>query len=198
MPRTGSQQKPAAAPRTKRWTRKEYYRLFDLGFFEGKRVELIEGEILEMPAMSSPHAVALGLTHEALRMAFGAGYWIRDQAPLHLGPRSEPEPDVAVVAGEPRDYQHHPTSALLVVEISSRTLYYDRGRKARLYAKAGLGDYWIINLLDNQLEVLRDPQPDPQRVGRYAYAAKTVLKTTDFVTPLAVPNARVAIRDLLP
>jgi Uma2 family endonuclease len=161
-------------------------------------VELIEGEIIAMPPMMNPHAVGLGLAQDVLGAVFGTDYWVRNQLPLHFGPRSEPEPDVAVVPGEPRDYQDHPTTALLVVEISDTSLRYDRGRKAGVYARAGIADYWIVNLVDNQLEAFRDPQPDSQQPGRYAYGTITVLKATEVLAPLAAANARIAVNDLLP
>jgi Uma2 family endonuclease len=198
MQGTKSHTKSPPEPRPRRWTRKEWYLLGDLGFFRDERVELIEGEIIRMPPMMNPHAVANGLTVEALRTCFGPSYWIRDQLPLHFGSRSEPQPDVAVVPGTPRDYQDHPTTALLVVEISITSLRFDRGRKAQLYARAGITDYWLINLVDNQLEILRDPQPDPRKVGRYTYATKTIHKVSDFVSPLAAPNTKIAVKELLP
>jgi Uma2 family endonuclease len=196
MPRTRA--RPRTLQKTWRWTTKEYYRLYDLGFFDGQRVELIEGEIIVMPVMKNPHAIAITLAEDALRAAFGPGHWIRPQMPLHFGLWSEPEPDVAVAQGGPRDYADHPTTALLVVEISETTLRYDRGRKGPLYAQAGITDYWIVNLVDRQLEVYRDPQPDPKRPRHYTYAQVTILKATDVVTPLAAPNARIAVADLLP
>jgi Uma2 family endonuclease len=198
MPSTKRRPKAAREPRPKLWTRKEYYRLYDLGFFAGKRVELIEGEIIDMPPMNNPHAVALGLAHDALLAAFGTGFWVRDQMPLHFGSRSEPEPDIAVVPGAPRDFLDHPTTALLVMEISETSLQFDRTRKSSLYAEAGIADYWIVNLVDNQLEVCRDPQPDPDQVGRFIYAKITILKSGEVIAPLGMKKARIAVRDLLP
>src|SRR5947208_15853969 len=98
-------------PRQKRWTRAEYYRMADAGLFREQRVELIEGEIFQMPPMKTPHAAALELGERELEAVFGAGYWVRNQLPLHFGPRSEPEPDLAVVPGGPRDFTDHPTTA---------------------------------------------------------------------------------------
>jgi Uma2 family endonuclease len=180
------------------WTREAYYRLAEQGFFGQRRVELIDGEIIEMPPMKSPHAMAIGLIDAALGKAFGAGTWIRTQLPLHLGPRSEPEPDAAAVPGEPRDYADHPTTALLVVEVSETTLKFDRARKGALYAAAKIADYWIVNLIDRRLEVYRDPQPDPARPKRFLYQQATILQPHETVTPLAAPHAVIKVADLLP
>lgn len=198
VPGARARLKKVAGPRPRLWTRKEYYRLNDLGFFTGQRVELIDGEIIDMPPMNNPHAVALGLVQQALGSAFGPGYWARNQLPLHFGSRSEPEPDFAVVQGAPRDYHDHPTTALLVVEICDTSLQYDRETKGSLYARAAIGDYWIVNLLDNQLEVYRDPRPDSERSGHYKYGSVAVLEADEIITPLAALNARVLVRDLLP
>src|SRR5437763_345690 len=139
-------------PRTFRWTREEFYRLADSGCFNNRRVELIEGEIIEMPVQKHPHVVSLTRTAKILDSLFGNKFWIRTQLPLNLGPLSDAEPDVAVVAGTVDDYTDHPTSALLLVEVSETTLAFDRGRKGSLYAAAGVQDYWIVNLVERQLE----------------------------------------------
>ena len=172
--------------------------LADQGFFQDRRVELIEGEIIEMPVPKPPHVMALGLTEDALRAAFGRGFSVRTQVPLNLGDASEPEPDLAVVPGGPRDYPEHPTTALLVVEISDTTLAIDRGRKASLYARAGLADYWIVYLVDRRLEVRRTPGPDSTQPYGCGYQDVTVLGPTDSVAPLAIPAARITVADLLP
>jgi Uma2 family endonuclease len=187
-------------PTARRWTRAEYYRLAELGLFRKERVELIEGEIIQMPPQKNFHAVAIGLAEQALQAAFGPGHWIRIQAPLHLRPRSAPEPDLAVVPGHPRDYatSDHPTMALLIVEVSDTTLAYDRTRKASLYARAGIADYWIINLIDQRLEVRRQPVRDRSQRYGWAYADLLSLAAADHVTPLAAPAARIAVADLLP
>ena len=89
------------------------------------RVELIEGEILTMTPQGSAHATAMSLGHEALRAVVGPNLHVRAQLPLALGAASEPEPDFAIVTGSPRDYrEHHPTSAVLVIEIADSTLAY--------------------------------------------------------------------------
>src|SRR5947209_5779545 len=82
-----------------RWSRQEFYRLGELGFFRGHRVELIEGELMVLSPQNWPHAVAVDRAGEVLRKALGAGVWVRTQLPLTLL-ASEPEPDVSVVAGK--------------------------------------------------------------------------------------------------
>jgi Uma2 family endonuclease len=170
----------------------------ELGWFDDKRVELIDGEIIEMPVQKAPHSMAILLARGALEAAFGPGHVVRTQAPLDLDPSSEPEPDVAVVPGSVRDYVAHPKTALLVVEVSETTLWLDRTRKAPLYARAGLAEFWIVNLVDRQLEVHRDPVADAAQPLGFRYASVSVLGPPDFVCPLAAPAARVAVADLLP
>jgi len=111
---------------------------------------------------------------------------------------SDAEPDISVVPGTPRDYTEHPTGALLVVEVSETTLAYDRGRKGSLYAAAGIQDYWIVNLVDRQLEVYRDPVPDPNESSGFRYNTRTVFLSGQSASPLAAPAASIAVADLLP
>lgn len=187
-----------AGPRRTNWTIQEYYRLADLGAFRNQRVELIDGEIVQMAPMKTPPAAGLELARMALDQAFGPGHWIRTQLPLRFSRRSEPQPDLAVVPGGPRDYSTHPASALLIIEVSDTTLSYDRRRKGSLYARAGIADYWIVNLKRDQLEVYRQPVPDPSRRYGFGYSAVEVLRMSDHATPLAAPQARIAVADLLP
>jgi Uma2 family endonuclease len=97
-----------AGPQPLRWTCTEFHRFGDLGVFEGRRAMLIDGVILEQGPMNPPHAITLGLVEEVIRTAFGTGWWLRQQAPLILGQDTDPEPDLAVVPGRPRDYAAHP------------------------------------------------------------------------------------------
>ena len=127
-----------------------------------------------------------------IRNVFVRGYGTRNQLPLFLADESEPEPDVAVVRGGPRDYlEQHPRTALLVVAVSKSTLAFDRGTKSRLYAEAGIEDYWVVNLVDRCLEVFRQPiGGEYANRSRYEHDAK--------VTPLAAPDSLVKLADLLP
>lgn len=187
-------------PKTRRWTVDEYYRLADYGFFRGERVELVGGKIIQMAPQRDAHAAAVLLGRDALSAAFGPGHVVRPQLPLRFSPTSEPEPDLAVVAGSPRDFvgKGHPTSALLVVEVSDTTLAYDRRRKAGMYAKAGIADYWVLNLVDRQVEVHRDPVQDRKHPFGHRYATVTFHASGDAVTPLARPGGNVRVLDLLP
>jgi Uma2 family endonuclease len=174
-----------------RFTREEYHRMGAEGLFPA-RVELIEGAIYDMSPQKSVHAVVVSLVEEALRSAFGAGYYVRVQMPLTLGDDSEPEPDVAVVRGGPRDYlAGHPGTALLVVEVADSSLQYDRKAKLPLYARFGVPEALLINLIRPSIEVYREPAPG-------GYRSRTVLRRGDAMTLLALPSPRFAVADLLP
>jgi Uma2 family endonuclease len=170
----------------------------DLGWFNGQRVELIDREVVQRPRQKNWHVVAIQLTHDALQAAFGPEYWVRNQGPLHLGDESAPAPDLAVIHGRPREFSGHPTTALPVVEVSDTTLAYDRGHKASLYAREGIADYWIVNLVERRLEVLRRPVADAERPLGFAFVEVTSYSPGDVVSPLAAPQARVRVADLLP
>jgi Uma2 family endonuclease len=185
-------------PSPRRWTRDEYHRMGELGLFHGQRAELIEGEIMVLSPQGPPHSYFTDRVAQILRESAWSGVWVRMRLPIDFGPYSEPEPDVSVVAGTRKDYKAgHPTSALLIVEVSDSTLAYDRGRKASLYAMRGVADYWIVSVEDGQLEVRRDPRPDPSQPFGYAYAGLTVLRPEDVVTPLAAPHLSFTVADLL-
>ena len=190
----------ASAPRRRPVTRAEYERLIDLGFFgPDERLELIEGEIIEKMTQSSRHATEIRRFETALRPIFGEGFDLRTQLPLALGERSMPEPDLAVVTGSFEDYEDaHPTTAVLVIEISDSTLAQDRTVKAGLYASAGIAEFWLMNVAERLLEVLRDPAALAGQPSGHHYRQITRLGEDDTVSPLAAPQAVVALADLLP
>jgi Uma2 family endonuclease len=184
---------------TRRWSREEYYSMISFGWFQGKRVELIGGEVLEMPAQFDLHLASITLTADALRLAFGPAYWVRVQGSLDLSPHGIPDPDLALTMGSPRGATHTITnSALLVVEVSESTLSFDRNHKASLYAAGGITDYWIVNLVQRQLEVYRDPIADNTQPFGFRYANRTILDPRDVISPLAAPQASITVADLLP
>ncbi|PYM95564.1 MAG: hypothetical protein DME04_04460 [Candidatus Rokuibacteriota bacterium] len=184
--------------RTRRWTRQEYDRLIDIGLLqEDDPIELIEGRLVVAEPQHDPHARAVELVVEALRAVFENGWRIRVQLPLALGPDSEPEPDVSVVRGSPRDAPvGPPTIADLVVEVADTSLRLDRGPKARVYAHAGITDYWIVNLVDRVVEVYR--LPGGAGSGRSGYRSVARLRSEGAVAPLSMRHARIPVADLLP
>src|SRR5947207_13346894 len=192
--------KHAERPALRRWTRREYERLIDRGFLdEDEPIELLDGLLLVKEPQSRPHRTAVLLVAKTLEHAFGDGWFVQVQSPIGLEDLSEPEPDVCVVQGSPRDYvRAHPTHPALVVEVALSGLRMARGRKATAYARGGLADYWIVKLVDRVLQVHREPaRPGPAR-RRWGYAAIETLGAEAIVAPLAVPSASVRVADLLP
>ena len=186
--------------RTRRWTRAEYDRLIDLGIFRpGEHLELLGGHLIVGEPQGTLHATAVGLVEDALRACFGSGWVIRGQMPIALDDESEPEPDVAVAPGTRRDYEAtHPVRPALLVEVAESSLADDRGTKAALYARAGIADYWILNLVDRVLEVCREPVAATASGSGLRYRAITVLHVGEAIAPLARPDRPVEVAALLP
>ena len=186
--------------RSRHWTRKEYDTLVKSGFFNADEpIELLGGQLIVAEPKGSPHSTAVALTVEALRLAFGPGWLVRVQDPIALDAESEPEPDVAVVPGSARDYlAEHPASPALLVEVAESSLAFDRGHKGSLYARAGIADYWIVNLVEAVLEVYRAPALDRSAEFGWRYLDVQALRPGATVAPLARPDVTVAVADLLP
>ena len=189
---------PSGPPRNMLWTVDQFHYLGDLGVFEGRRAMLIDGVIVEEGPMNPPHRIALELATEVVRATFGSGWRVCVQMPLVLGQTTDPEPDIAVVAGSPRGSTAHPTTATLVVEVSDTSLRYDTTVKLGVYAAGGIADYWVLDVNARQLLVYRDPKPDPSQTHGHGYATQLTLGPNDTVAPLAAPNAAVKVADLLP
>lgn len=137
----------------------------EAGLFSDERVELLDGEIVTMSPKLTPHAFTVNQLMYLLVARFGPAAVVRIQDPIVLDDWSEPEPDVAVCEPVPDRYRHaHPRAdqVLLVIEAAESSLVYDRTRKARAYAAAGIPEYWIVNLVDRRVEVLTDPDPGTQ------------------------------------
>lgn len=184
------------------WTREKYERATALGLLGPEdKVELIEGEIVQKMPQNDPHRSAIGAMQEVLGRIFPSGHWICIQLPLALGTKSMPEPDLAVVVGSWRDYTNGAPTAeetRLVVEISDTSLLSDQTAKAAMYARAGIADYWIVNLPERVLEVYRQPGPDDDAPLGHAYRQFKRRTERDTISPLAAPMSVIAVGDLLP
>jgi len=185
---------------TRRWTRVEYERLVELGVFRpGERLELIDGALVVSEPQGSRHAATIRRVLTALRHTFGEAWQIDSQLPIALDADSEPEPDVAVVPRDPRAYRDgHPSRAVLIVEIAETSYRIDREYKASLYARAGVPDYWIIDLAHDTIEVHRDPDPSPDAPSGWRYRSVVTLRPPATAAPLAAPDAPILVADLRP
>jgi Uma2 family endonuclease len=161
-----------------RWSRDAFLRLAELGVFAAdEKVELIEGDIVPMAPPNPPHSGAINPVGKLLESAFGSGFHMRTEQPLVLGEDTQPQPDVVICVGEAADYRRRfPTAedVRLVVEVSDTTLAEDRAVKGPLYARAGIPEYWILNLRDACLEVFREPDGARYRAQRLYTAGETV------------------------
>jgi Uma2 family endonuclease len=184
----------------KRFTVDEYHRMIDAGAFEDDRpVELLEGWIVYQMGHNPPHDVVVKLVAMLLDRVLPGHWHTRTQSAITTAD-SEPLPDIAVVAGNPRDYlARHPAGAdiALAVEVSDASLDRDRREKAPLYARAGIASYWIVNLQDSVIEIHTDPTgPDAQP----RYRTTTRLAIGD-AAPLVIPGlppASIPVKDMLP
>jgi len=186
--------------RTRRWTRAEYDRLIGYGVFgEDERVELLDGLLVVREPQGSRHSAAVVALQQALAQAFGSGFHVRPQLPIALDDSSEPEPDAVVVQGALWDYaRSHSATPLLLVEIAETSLAIDRRYKGSLYARAGIADYWIVNLGESVLEVYRAPTPVARARFGWEYRSRERLARDASISPLAAPSALVAVAALLP
>jgi Uma2 family endonuclease len=161
---------------------------------EDDRVELLEGVIVAMPPPNPPHAGVVTAVTYALIRAVGDRGVVRTQCSFQASEWSMPEPDVAVVGGRIVDQlSQHPRSAHLIVEVADSSLKQDRLSKSRIYAAAGVPEYWIVNLRDGVLEVFRDPDP-----GHALYRAAATRRRGEEIELAALPDVRVAVGDLMP
>lgn len=170
--------------------RVDYDRLVDAGVFEGEKIELLEGFLVEMSPEGPDHVHVIDQLTELLVTALAGRYRVRIGHPLALGDLSAPEPDVAVV--ERGSYlDGHPATALLVIESSRTSRRRDLGFKAALYARYGIPEYWVVDLEDGAVVVHTDPSGDGyRRIDRYERGA--------LLTPTRVDGVTVAVADVLP
>jgi Uma2 family endonuclease len=185
-----------STPKRIRWTRRQAEAMREAGILTGQ-YELIDGEIISKMGQNPPQRVSVVLLRECLVAIFG-GLHVQVQATIEVGDadpdHNEPEPDAAVTAQPQTAYpDRHPASEdlLLVAEVSDTTVRFDRGKKAALYARAGIREYWVLDVPARKLFVHREPFPDGYR-EIVQYAAE------ESVAPLARPEAAVLVADLLP
>lgn len=180
---------------TRRFTVDEYYKMAEAGILgEDDRVELIEGEIVQMPAIGSPHASCVTRLDRQFFSRAGESVIVRVQNPVHLSEHSEPEPDLAIVKAREDFYARghpEPGDVLLLVEVSDTTYDYDHSIKGPLYARAGIPEFWIVNLEAARVEVMLDPAPDGyQTIRQYGPGER--------IAPQHLPQAQIEVRDILP
>jgi putative restriction endonuclease len=184
----------------RRFSVEEYHRMIEAGvFIEDDRFELLEGWIVPKTTHKPPHDVAIVLASDCLRSHLSPQWHIRTQAAITTSD-SEPEPDLAIVRGAPRDYRYRhpgPQDLAFLVEVADSSLRSDRTLKARLYARAAIPLYWNINLIDTQVEVYTDPT---EPGGNPSYRQRRDYLVGD-VLPLVIASqeiAQIAVRDVLP
>jgi Uma2 family endonuclease len=184
----------AAWPPVRRFTIAEYHRLIDAGIIgEDERVELLEGVIVRTSPQNEPGARALVYLTRHLNRILGDEYQVRPQLPVSLpSSASEPEPDLAVVkAADAESRTDHPQTALLAIEVSLSSLRFDRQVKARVYARAGISEYWIVNVEAGCVEVFRDPDP-----AAGAYRTTLAVERPETLVSAAVPGLSIPVAAL--
>ncbi|NET89043.1 MAG: Uma2 family endonuclease [Kamptonema sp. SIO1D9] len=186
--------------KTKKFTITEYHRLAEIGFFrEDERVELIRGEIIEMSPKGTAHSVCETRLERELYKLLGEKATLRGQQSIIIPNNSEPEPDRVIAKNSPDDYlSHHPEpdDILLVIEVADSTLNYDRTTKLTLYAEAGISNYWIFNLVANNLETYQETYQDEQ--GNYGYRMKRIYLANEGVILPNFPELSLNLAKVFP
>ena len=187
-----------AAVKRMRWTVDQYFRMSELGVLDNRRVELLNGEIIEVSAQATPHRAAITNISDLLLPAFRGSAWVVIQGTLRLSKFSAPDPDFHVIAapvGTPDEKLPRPS---LVIEVSDTTYRKDSGPKLRTYASVGIPDYWIVNLTRQRVEVYRQPTNLTARWSGWQYASVAMLGRGDRVSPLMRPDLDFAVDQILP
>jgi Uma2 family endonuclease len=183
----------ALRPR-RRFNVEDYYRMAEAGILgEDDRVELIEGEIVEMPPIGSPHGGGVKALNRLFSRLVGDRAIVSVQDPVRLSEISEPVPDVCLLRPRQdlyRDSHPRPADVLLLVEVADTTAAFDRRVKLPLYARAGIAEYWIVDLEAGIVEVFRGPGPE-------GYAERAEFRPGDSVAPAAFPDAVLSLGDIL-
>jgi Uma2 family endonuclease len=177
-------------PTPRRFTRAEYDRLIELGFFRNERLELIHGTLLDMPPSGPPHATVVSRLNRLLVPPLLDRAEVRIQQPIYAHDESEPEPDVAVVPLG--DYsKRHPEGAILLIEVAESSLEYDRDSKAPLYAASKVREYWIVDIPGRIIEVYTGPSDAGYERSRRAVAGERL-------SPEAFPDLVIDVASVFP
>jgi Uma2 family endonuclease len=183
----------AVEPATHRFTVDEYYRMVEVGILDPhSRVELIEGVITDMPPIGPEHAGGLNRGGYAFR-EFHEVATVTSQVPLRIDDRNEPIPDFMLLRRRDDFYRSAhptPTDVLLVVEVSDTSLRTDRGIKASMYARAGIEEYWVVDLANRRLHRYRDPSES-------GYRLVSTHRAGEMLASLAFPDRPISVAELL-
>jgi Uma2 family endonuclease len=178
------------------WTRDEFYRFFDDPQFNGRKLILMDGDVIEMAIANSPHDIGMTMLDELFKQVKWEEGYVRNQQGLTLGFDTDPIPDYALVPGRPRDYHpNHPTTALMVVEVSDSSLRYDLREKMHLYAASQVPEYWVLDTVGRALHVFTTPVADPSALRGHRYSDHKTLRDTDGWN---IRGVSFRIADLLP
>jgi Uma2 family endonuclease len=196
-------QPEAVMPSRRRWTREEYYRAAEVGIFgPEERLELIDGEVYhKVSPINRSHSLSVLFSERAFQKVIGSDFHVQREQPLRFPNDSEPQPDIAIVRGQPEDYPEHPpqpADAILVMEISDANYSYDTTLKASLYASVGIPEYWVLDLRRNRLEVRREPQTEEGVRFGHKYQQLIHYTASEVVSLLPIPSAEIRVSDLLP
>jgi Uma2 family endonuclease len=183
----------ALRPR-RRFTVDDYYRMAEAGILrEDDRVELIEGEVVEMPPIGSAHAGTVDHLATLLGRAVADRAIVRVQGPVRLGDLSEPVPDVCLLRAREDFYKRshpRPEDTLLIVEVADTTATFDRRVKLPLYARAGIPEYWVVDLGRGLIEIYRSPSGE-------SYRERLELRQGDRLAPATLPGVELSAADIL-
>ncbi|MDK2816007.1 MAG: hypothetical protein PWR22_636 [Moorella sp. (in: firmicutes)] len=179
----------------RRFTVDEFYQMARAGILgEDDRVELIEGEIIEMVPIGTRHAACVRRLLHIFSTKIGDNALVDTNNPLRLDQHSEPQPDLMLLKARDDYYASfhpRPEDVLLLVEVSDTSMAYDREVKANLYAKGGVKEVWLVNLQAQQVTAYRLPSPSGYReVKEYGRG--------DHISPLAFPGLNIPVQDILP
>lgn len=178
----------------RRWTVDEYHQMIAAGILTSRdRVELLDGQIIEMVPQEPPHTSTTSSFGNGFVLLFAGKAWVRQQLPITIAPDSEPEPDIAIVKIDPRRYRDRhpvPEEVYLLTEVADSSLAYDRDLKVKIYARANIPEYWIIDVNQQQLLIFREP------VGE-TYQVEQVVGIGDAISPVAFPEIVIGWSNLL-